>query len=230
MKRKDLAEAADAIFALRPDDAYTVDEVIAQMRRFNGEVHVYKRGERTCVRSGAPATKMLLVLSGILHIKMPSELGDDILMGAFRPGDYVGTSLIYDPEKVHPFDVVAFSDAEVAVFDVDRVRAWRSDPRALPLFDHMGRQLCKLLAERRSRAVVLSGATIAERLRRYLAIRMQKEKSRTITVPGTEGDLANYLGVNKCALSRVVGKLTAEGKLTYKRNVITVNERAMGSG
>ena len=48
------------------------------------------------------------------------------------------------------------------------------------------------------------------------------ERSRTITVPGTLTDLATYLGVNRCALSRVIGQLSADGKIRCNRNVITI--------
>jgi len=221
MEQKDISEVADKIFALRPDEAYAKDEVIARMRGYNAAVYDCKRGE-VCVKAGTRADRMMLVLSGIVHLWLKSEIGDDILMGIAHPGDYVGLSLIYDPIKTHPITATAYTDAEVVYYDVDLVRAFRSDPRSLPLFNFIGRKLCKTIKTLGTRTTVLSGATIAERLRRYLAIRMQHEKSHTFVMPGTERDFAKYLGVNTCALSRVLGKLAAEGKITYRKNVITV--------
>lgn len=232
MKRLRLEDVADLIFSFRPDDAFTKEEVIAQMHGWNAVVRQVKRGE-TVIRAGTPATHFLMLLDGFLTRILPCPLGDDIVVGAVRPGEFTGVSAVFAPSNtnstssldlLHPIDVIAATDAIVVLFDVNRLRAKRNDPKLAPLFDLMTGILCRLLYDARQNAFILNGKTVAERLRRYLAIHTLHSTSTptSLTIPGTELDLARHLGVNKCALSRTIGQLRKQGKITYKRNVITV--------
>jgi len=38
---------------------------------------------------------------------MPSQVGEDVLIGMAHSGDYVGLPLIYTQEKVYPYDIIA---------------------------------------------------------------------------------------------------------------------------
>ena len=221
MVRIGLDETAHKIFAARPDKSYAVGDIRRQLELFKAQGRRYRRGEIFSM-SSAKEKLVAFVMSGVLHVKMASASGEDILLGAARPGEFVGLSHVYEPDVTCAYDVVAISDAELVVFGAERARRWRSDPRARPLYDLMGRCISALARENRDKAMILSGSTIAERVRRYLAVRMRRERSRTITVPGTLTDLATYLGVNRCALSRVIGQLTADGEIRCNRNVITI--------
>jgi len=222
MKRLRLEDVADLIYSFRPDDAFTKEEVIEQMYGWNAVVRQVKRGE-TVMRAGTPATHFLMLLDGFLTRRLPSPLGEDIVVGAVRPGEFTGVPAVFAPSP-HPLDVIAATDAIVVLFDVKRLRAKRNDPKLAPLFDLLTGILCRLLYDSRQHAFILNGKTVAERLRRYLAIHAPPSTSTptSLTIPGTELDLARHLGVNKCALSRTIGQLRKKGKITYKRNVITV--------
>jgi len=221
MKKVKLEIALRKAFESRPDEAYSFDEVCQQFRRWRAEAFSCKRGE-ICVSAGTPARRSMTVVRGVLHVKIPSVLGEDILLRVVRPGEYVGLTHIFSPRETYAHDVVAAAETVFISFDINEVRKWRTDPKSLPLYDYLGRLLSDVCRESQAKAMILSGTDIAERLRRYLSVRMQKEGSRTITFPGTAGDLASYLGVNRCALSRVIGKLRAEGVVDVRRNVITV--------
>jgi len=221
MKKVKLEAAARRLFAFRPDEAYSFEEVFCQFQRWKAQAFLCKRGE-FCFRTGAPATEFAAVVSGSLHVRMRSPIGDDILIRAVRPGEYVGLPLIYTREETHPFDVVAAAATELITFNVEEVRKWRTDPESRPLYDNIGRMMGKIIRDAQVKAVIMSGRDIAERLRRYLAFRMERDGSRTVAIPGTSADLAHYLGVNKCALSRTIGHLRAEGKIEFKRDVFTV--------
>jgi len=225
MKRLNLRDATQKLFAHRPDEAYTLDEVFGQFQRWKAKAFRFKRGE-ICFRAGAPAREFAAVVQGVLYVRMPSLIGEDILIGAVRPGEYVGLPLIYSREESYPFDVTAASATEIVTFDVDEVRKWRADPDSRPLFDHIGRLMGKIIRDSQIRSMVLDGKNVSERLRRYLAVRMKRDGSCTVAIPGSSRDLANYLGVNSCALSRTIGRLRAAGKIEFRRNVFTV----LGSG
>jgi len=221
MKKLDLWKTTRKQFAYRPDDAYTLDEVYEQFQRWGAEVFQCRRGE-ICLKAGSPATQFMLVVSGIVHVMQPSEIGDDILVRVASNGEYLGLPLLFTQEKVHPYDVVVASKAEVVLFKVDEVRKWRTDPKSQPLYNFIGQLMGNVIHEAQTRALILSGQDIAERLRRWLAVQVERGGSRTVPVPGTCADLAKYLGVNRSALSRTIRNLRTEGKIEFKRNVFVV--------
>lgn len=222
MKRLQLEDVADLIYAYRPNDDFTQDEVIAQMRRWHAEVRVFRKGE-ILLKAGTPARHFLMLLEGTIQRRLPTPLGEDIVLGFCSPGDFFGMPAVFKPVTPHhPVDVVAHEKGIAVFFDVARVRAARRDPSLIPLFDYLAHLTAKLLVEARAHAMILTGTTIAERLRRYFSIQLMGKKSRTITVPSNEAEFAQHLGVNKCALSRTLNQLRAEGKISYRRNVITV--------
>jgi len=221
MRKVKLEAALRKSFENRPDEAYSFDEVCQQFKRWQAEAFSCKRGE-ICVSAGDAATHFMMVVSGVLHVKVPSPFGDDILLHVVRPGEYAGLAYLFAPQETCEHNVVAATDTVFISVDANEVRKWRTDPRSRPLYDYLGRHMGNICRESEEKAMILSGTDIAERLRRYLSVQMQKEGQRTIVFPGTAGDLAQYLGVNRCALSRVIGKLRAEGVIDVRRNVITV--------
>lgn len=116
----------------------------------------------------------------------------------------------------------AAQPAEFITYSIEEVLKWRGDPKSLPLFEFLGTQLSRDCVEAYNKAAILSGNDITERLRRYLAMRIKQEGKRKVSFPGTSAELAEYLGVNKCALSRVIGKLRAAGILDFHHGVFTV--------
>jgi len=222
MKRLQLEDVADLIYSYRPNDDYAKDEVIAQMRRWHADVRVFKKGE-ILLKAGTSAKHFLMLLEGTVQRRLPTPLGEDIVLGFCYPGDFFGMPAVFNPVMPrHPVDVVAHEKGIAVFFDVARLRAARGDPKLMPLFDYLAHLTAKLLVEARAHAMILTGTTIAERLRRYFSIQLLNKKSRTIVVPSNEAEFARHLGVNKCALSRTLNQLRAQGKISYKRNVITV--------
>jgi len=221
MKTFDLYAAVKKLFAFRPDEAYTQDEIYDNLKRWHGRACVVSKGEM-CVRAGATAKEALVVLSGMLHMKLRSEIGEDILMKAWMPGEYYGLPLVFVPQQTNLYDLTAAVESEIIFFDPEGVRQWQSNPRSRPLFDFLVRHINDMLVEAQAKNFILSGHDIEERLRRYLAYRVQKEQTHTIRLPGSLSDLANYLALNRSALSRTVSRMKDEGKIDYSRGVFIV--------
>ena len=69
----------------------------------------------------------------------------------------------------------------------------------------------------------LSGRTIRERLLSYLEEQAARTGRATVTVPFDRQALADYLCVDRSALSRTIGALQREGVLTVRRDRFTLN-------
>lgn len=64
----------------------------------------------------------------------------------------------------------------------------------------------------------LSQRTTKEKLLSYLSAESQRQKSSQFTIPFNRQQLADYLAVDRSALSASLGKLRDEGILEFNKN------------
>ena len=60
--------------------------------------------------------------------------------------------------------------------------------------------------------------SIREKLLSYLSFQAMKQESSEITIPFDRQQLADYLSIDRSALSRELSKMKKEKILTYKKN------------
>ena len=69
---------------------------------------------------------------------------------------------------------------------------------------------------------VVSKRTIREKLLAYLSIQAQIQKSRYLEIPLGRVDLAEYLCVDRSALTRELVKMKEDGLIDYDRNCFRI--------
>ena len=70
---------------------------------------------------------------------------------------------------------------------------------------------------------VLSGRTIRDRLNNYFEILSSKSGSNTFKLPFTMTALADYLSVDRSAMSRELKKMKDEGLIQTNKGIVTIN-------
>ena len=71
----------------------------------------------------------------------------------------------------------------------------------------------------------LSARTTREKLLSYLSSEAQRQRSAYISLPFNRQELADYLSVERSAMSRELGKMKAEGLIDFSRNVFALKTR-----
>ena len=121
--------------------------------------------------------------------------------------------------------VTAAADAAVLLIDCGRISAPCS--AACTFHTRLISNLLQVLAEKNlslaGKLGHLSGRTIRERLLSYLEEQAARTGRATVTVPFDRQALADYLCVDRSALSRTIGALQREGMLTVRRDRFTLN-------
>ena len=69
----------------------------------------------------------------------------------------------------------------------------------------------------------ISQKTTRDKLRSYLSHRALQEGSNSFDIPYNRQELADYLGVDRSAMSSELGKMKNEGILEFKKNHFTLN-------
>lgn len=170
-------------------------------------------GERLLAQ-GDTAVWAGLVLEGRVRMEAPSGQGQVAVMGWAGPGEVFAEAYAVLGDVPLMVDVVADLDGRVLWFDAARLLALSGDPDCSVL----ARNLCRIMARRNvslsRRAYVGSPRTIRGKLLAYLAFEERAgggAPGEWFEVPVGRQQLADYLGVDRSALSRELGRMGREG-------------------
>ncbi len=194
--------------------AYACALLEATHRRFH-------RGEYL-VRAGEPFLRFGVVLAGTVQVYMDDIDGERMMMASVGEGDSFGESLAYFSTEESPVYVLAGEDTEVIFLSAASLRAALFSAERSPIAAVLCERFTALLAARalsqNDRIQILSKSTIRERLVTFFTQWEHRSKSRTFRIPFDRAALADYLGVNRSALSRELSAMKAEGIIDFFRS------------
>ena len=143
----------------------------------------------------------------------------------FKKGDYVigeifGEAYVAPESGTLLNDVVALEDSAVFFFDVKRVITTCSSACR---FHTMVVQNLFFAISEKNRSLVqkldyMSRRTTREKLLSYLSEEAKKQNSPYITIPYNRQQLADYLSVDRSAMSNELCKMRDEGLLEFEKN------------
>ncbi len=179
----------------------------------NGGVRVQAfQKDQFLIHQGDKAKGVGLVLEGRLHILREDFLGNREILAEATAGDIfdeVYAILQGEPQSVA---VAAASDGQVAFFSTERLLENR---------EVMGNMI-KVLARKNlfltRKMSHLSRKTIREKLISYLSEEGSRQGSADIHIPFNRQQLADYLSVERSALSRELSKMKDEEMIWFYKD------------
>lgn len=201
------------------------EELSALLDCMGGRPRRMKKGD-TILSAGEPATHLGIVLAGRVQVSRLKADGQRIVMGEIRPGHLFAESFACARAEALPVTVTAGADGAVLLLD----SRWLSSPcsAACSFHSRLISNLLSVLAHKNlslaDKVEYLSGRNIRERLLAYLEDLCLKAGKNTVTVPFDRQALADYLCVDRSALSRAIGQLRQEGVLEADRGKFTLKQ------
>lgn len=185
----------------------------------------YKKGEYV-LRQGQHLTQLAILVHGKLHIQTDDYWGNRSIVSMIGVGELFGESYVAPDSGALLNDVVAEQDSTVLFFDVQRMLTVCSS--ACVFHTAVVQNLCFALSEKNRRLVqklrCISKRTTREKLISYLSEEAKRHNSGTFTIPFNRQELADYLSVDRSAMSGELSKMQKEGLLSYEKNRFTLFE------
>ena len=179
----------------------------------------YDRGE-TILAEGAPTEQLGMVLTGMAMIGYDDVWGSHSLLGHVGPGEVFAEPYACIPGEPLLISVTASQDTEVLFLNTARLL--RTCPSACAHHAALIRNLLAVTSQKNlalSRRIFhTSPKTIRGRLLSYLSAQALRENSRSFAIPFDRQQLADYLGVDRSALSAELGRMRAEGLIRFRKN------------
>ena len=189
-------------------------EMEEMLRCLDTEIRRYRKGE-TILRMGDRTRRLGLVLSGGVTLENDDAWGKRTVLGHVGEGEVFAETYACLPDQ--PLMVNAVAAAETRVLFLDVGRLFSGQPGCV----HqrvLVRNLLNITARKNlalsRRSFYTSSRTIRERLLSYLSDQAVLQGSDRFSIPFDRQGLADYLGVDRSALSNELSKLRRE-KLVY---------------
>ncbi len=192
-----------------------IDEILGSIRH---SVRSYKKGEGI-FHVGEIVTDACVVLSGSVQIENIDVLGNKSILGISEKGDIFAESYACIPNQPMLVDVIAREETEILFVNVPGLFS-EGD-----FGGHKGKLIQNLLRISSRKNLNLSmrifhaaPKTIRARLLSYFSEQISIQGSRKIKIALDRQQLADYLGVERTALSKELGKMRDDGLLRFHKN------------
>ena len=195
------------------------EDISAMLSCLGARLNRYKKGEYV-LRQGEHLSDILVLAKGSLHIQRDDYWGNRSILGNIGEGEIFGEAYIAPESGPLLNDVIAIEDSSVFFFDVKRVITTCSSACR---FHTIVVQNLFFAVSDRNRGLVqkldyMSRRTTREKLISYLSEEAKKQNSAEFTIPFNRQQLADYLAVDRSAMSNELGKMRDEGLLEFQKN------------
>lgn len=179
------------------------------------------------LQSGQAVRSVGLLVKGTALVIQEDFWGNRNILAKLAPGQLFAESFACAKDPVSGVDVWAEAPSEVLFLDVRRIL--ETCPSSCTFHSRMIRNLLSELAEKNLRfhekLTHMSQRTIREKLLSYLSYEAQKSGSNAFDIPLNRQQLADYLSVDRSAMSSELSKLKQEGVLSFWKNHFVLYNR-----
>ena len=179
----------------------------------------YGKGQ-TNYHVGETVEQMGVVVTGSVHVVQDDVWGNRSIWAQVGPGQVFAETYASLPGEVLNVGVEAVEETQVLFLDVGRVL--QVCPGGCPFHSRLLRNLLQVMALKNlnlTRKIShITPRSIRERMLAYLSNEAVRQGTMDFRIPFNRQQLADYLSVDRSALSAELSKMKREGLLDYQKN------------
>ena len=222
---------------------FSDEEIQNALKIFSARTRHFEKGEEIFCE-GKNTDSLGLVLFGTVRVQQTDWWGNLNILHEIKPGEIFAEAfatvdnavLSNDVISCEPSDVLFLDVSWVLQFDTDcihcgkcgRESADEKEAWCAPLRIKLIQNLYRLSSERNrsltKKVQYLSCRTTRAKLLAYLSEQGRKSRADNFDIPFDRQELANYLSVERTAMSAELGKMQKDGLITFKKNHFTLNK------
>lgn len=184
----------------------------AKIKNFDKESIIIFQGDRI--------EQIGIILSGSIQISKNDFMGNKNILTELSTSDIFGETLVSAQIKKSPVTVEAVTGCEIMFIDYNRIITTCSS--ACVFHTKLIENMVKVLAEKNlmlnNKLEILSKRSIREKLMQYFIFQAEIKKSREFDIPFSKNALADFICVDRSAMSRELSKMCNEKLIQYEKN------------
>lgn len=179
----------------------------------------YKKGEYI-LREGEHISDVFILVEGKIHIQKDDYWGNRSILSVISLGEMFGEGYAAPESGALLNDVVAVEDSSVIFFNVKRILTTCSS--ACRFHNMIVQNMFFAISDKNRKLVQklghMSGRTTRTKLISYLSEEAKRQGSSAFTVPFNRQQLADYLCVDRSAMSNELCKMRDEGMIRFEKS------------
>lgn len=179
----------------------------------------YQKGD-TIYHRGDTVHRIGLVLSGSVHIVKGDVWGTENILAHISPGQVFAETYACIGREPLMVDVIASEKAAVLFIDARKILT--GSVTIQNGRDKLVQNLIQIMAGKNlylsHKMSHITPKTIRERVLSYLSYEAMAQKNREFDIPFNRQQMADYLQVERSALSNELSKMREEGLLSFHKN------------
>ena len=196
------------------------DEEIASMLSCLGaRLFKFRKGQYV-LRQGEHVSDIIILVEGNLHVQRDDYWGNRSILGRVSAGEVFGEAYAAPGSGVLLNDVVALEDSTVIFFDIKRIIT--TCPSACHFHALVVQNMFFVISEKNRKLVQklshMSKRTTREKLISYLSEEAKKQNNSCFVIPFNRQQLADFLSVDRSAMSNELCKMRDEGLIEFNKS------------
>ncbi len=172
--------------------------------------------------------KVGIVTEGKVNIIKEDLMGNRSLIASISAPHIFGESLVSSEAPESPVSVQAAVDSKILLFDF--IRLVKSCGSACTYHTRLIQNMMKILAGKNiylnEKIDYLSRTTTRQKVSAYLLNHITDADRLLSVIPLNREELADYLGVNRSALSRELSLMRSDGLISFKKDTFSILDYA----
>ena len=195
------------------------EEIISMLSCLNARLNNFKKGEYV-LRQGEHLSDIIVLVEGSLHVQKDDYWGNRSLLNQIDVGEMFGEAYVAPASGGVLNDVIAVNDSTVILFDVRRILT--TCPTACRFHAMVVKNMFFAISEKNRQLVQklghMSKRSTREKLISYLSEEAKRSNSPNFTIPFNRQQLADFLSVDRSAMSNELCKMRDEGLIEFEKN------------
>lgn len=196
------------------------DEIQSLFSSVKYHIKSYKKDEIIAFR-GSECSQLLILLEGEVKAEMQDFSGKVVKIEEFNTVVALASGFLFSAKNQFPVDIVALNDTKILFLPKASVmELCQKSPIVLSSF--LG-DISNKVSFLSRRIWFISFKTIKQKLAHFIL--EQKDNSKTVILPMSIKELADFFGVARPSLSRVLIELAEDKVIENTKGVITILDR-----
>ncbi len=200
-------------------EGITEEELEALLSCLSAKVTHYSKNE-TVLRYGSDTSQFGIVISGHVHVIKEDYYGNRSIVAIIGQGMLFGEAFAFADIKTLPVSVLATAESDILFINFRKLVTTCS--KVCSFHSKIIYNMLHIVAAKNillsQKIEFLSKRSTREKLLGYLSAEAQKTGSNCFSIPFNRQELADYLSVDRSAMSAELSRLSEEGYLHYRKN------------
>ena len=205
------------------------DEIVGMLPCLNTKEQHFKKNE-VIYRPGDQVRKIGLVISGAVRIEKIDYWGNRKIISVIEPGQIFGEA--YAGMKTIPMEMEVLAAVPSVILFMEVGKILTTCGNSCEFHSKMIRNMVYVLAERNYKLTQkmdhLTQKTTREKLLSYFSEQALECGRSDFDIPLDRQQLADYLSVDRSAMSTELGKMKKDGLIEYRKNHFTLKQGMLG--